>query len=87
VQIDQFADGPIGLASRHEQDHPRPLGRSGLNGVGPHTRFELSAVTSTQFEWRKSHPSMKPHQCYYREDPLDRRWRLSAQQAKPSTEN
>jgi hypothetical protein len=49
VQIDQFADGPIRLAIGHQQDHARPLGCSGFDGVGPHARFELRAVTSTEF--------------------------------------
>src|SRR5208282_2505049 len=72
MQIDQPADRSIRLAVGHEQDHPRSFGRSSLDRVGPHARFELSTVTSTKFEWRKSHPSMKSHQCYYREDPLGR---------------
>ena len=70
VQIDGGTDAPIGLAFGHEQDHSCPLGRSSLDGVGPHACLEFSTVTSTQFEGRKSHPPMKSHHCYYREDPL-----------------
>src|SRR6185437_589677 len=70
VQIDELADGAIRLAIGHEQDHARPPGCPRLDGVGSHARFELGTVTSTEFEGRKSHPSMKSHQCYYREDAL-----------------
>ena len=70
VQIDQLADGPVRLAVGHEQDHPCPLGCPSLDGVGPHPCLELGTVTSSEFEWRESHPSMKSHQCYYREDAL-----------------
>ena len=71
VQIDQLADGAVRLAVGHEQDHARPLTCPSLDGVGTHPRLELGTVTSAEFEWRESHPSMKSHQCYYREDALE----------------
>src|ERR1019366_9510245 len=40
------------------------------DGVGPHARLKFGTVTSTEFEGRKSHPPVKSHQCYYREDTL-----------------
>ncbi len=70
VQIYELTNGSIRLALGHEQDHPSPLGGASLDGVGPHTRLEFGTVTSAEFEWRQSHPSVKSHQCYYREDAL-----------------
>ena len=64
VKPDRRTNGPIGLSVSHEQDHPRPFGRSGFNGVGPHPCLEFSTIATTEFEWRKSHPSMKSHHCY-----------------------
>ena len=61
MQIDGGTDAAIGRAVGHEQDHSCPLGRPSLDGVGPHTRFELGTVTSTKFEGRKSHSPMKSH--------------------------
>jgi hypothetical protein len=63
VQIDSLADVAIGPPSANSTImRARLAARPRWFSTAP--RLEFGTVTSTEFEWRKSHPSMKSHQCY-----------------------